>query len=111
MPSPSSRQKRMCWRPSAAQRGIWREMEQTPRGSHRKEEMLPGSPTDAAAQTAQTNEYLAQGYYIVQEGDKLLDISRKVYGNDNMVAAICEANGITNIDHIQVGDRLQLPNP
>ena len=70
-----------------------------------------GTGTDAAAQTAQTNEYLAQGYYIVQEGDKLLDISRKVYGNDNMVAAICEANGITNIDHIQVGDRLQLPNP
>ena len=70
-----------------------------------------GTGTDAAAQTAQTNEYLAQGYYIVQEGDKLLDISRKVYGSDNMVAAICEANGSTNIDHIQVGDRLQLPNP
>ncbi len=70
-----------------------------------------GTGTDTAAQTAQTNEYLAQGYYIVQQGDKLLDISRKVYGNDNMVAAICEANGITNIDHIQVGDRLQLPNP
>ena len=68
--------------------------------------------TDASTQTtAETNQYLAQGYYVVQEGDKLLDISRKVYGNDQMVAAICEANGITNINHIQVGDRLTLPNP
>ena len=118
MPSPSSRQKRMCWRPSAAQRGIWREMEQTPgavieggnaagqsggdalryrRGGCRRSGtdqsaggtgcFLPerrcwsesGTGTDAAAQTAQTNEYLAQGYYIVQEGDKPLDISRKAF--------------------------------
>ena len=67
---------------------------------------------DASAQaSAQTNEYLAQGYYVVQQGDKLLDISRKVYGNDQMVAAICEANGITDVNHIQAGDRLTLPNP
>lgn len=68
--------------------------------------------TDASAQTsASTNEYLAQGFYVVQQGDKLLDISRKVYGNDQMVAAICEANGITDINHIQTGDRLTLPSP
>ena len=68
--------------------------------------------TDASAQTsALTNEYLAQGFYVVQQGDKLLDISRKVYGNDQMVAAICEANGITDINHIQTGDRLTLPSP
>ncbi len=58
---------------------------------------------------AETNPYLAQGYYIVQQGDKLLDISRKVYGTEDMVAAICEANKITDINHIQVGDKLTLP--
>ena len=61
-------------------------------------------------QTAtEQNPYLAQGYYIVEKGDKLTDISKKVYGNDTMVDAICEKNHIENIDLIKAGDKLLLP--
>ncbi len=59
--------------------------------------------------TPATNPYLAQGYYIVEKGDKLNDISEKVYGTGDMVQAICEKNNITDIDHIQAGDKLLLP--
>ncbi len=55
------------------------------------------------------NPYLAQGYYMVEEGDRLTAISRKVYGNEDMVDAICEKNGIKNMDHICPGDKLLLP--
>lgn len=55
------------------------------------------------------NPYLAQGYYIVEKGDKLTDISKKVYGEENMVQAICEKNDIEDIDKIQAGDKLLLP--
>lgn len=63
--------------------------------------------TESAA--TEQNPYLAQGYYIVEKGDKLTDISKKVYGEENMVQAICEKNDIEDIDKIQAGDKLLLP--
>ena len=53
--------------------------------------------------------YLQQGYYIVEQGDKLTDISRKVYGTEDMVSQICQKNNIENGDHICAGDKLLLP--
>lgn len=63
-------------------------------------------PTDA---TQDVNPYLAQGYYIVEQGDKLTDISKKVYGNEDMVQAICEKNQLPDSNHIEAGDKLLLP--
>ena len=62
--------------------------------------------TDA---TQDQNPYLAQGYYIVEQGDKLTDISKKVYGNEDMVQAICEKNQLPDSNHIESGDKLLLP--
>lgn len=52
---------------------------------------------------------LEQGYYIVQKGDSLLSISRKLYQTDAMVDEICAANGIQNLDVIYEGQKLKLP--
>ena len=67
------------------------------------------SDAAAASAEAQTNVYLAQGYYVVEQGDKLTDISKKVYGTEDMVQQICERNNITDMDHICAGDKLMLP--
>lgn len=55
-------------------------------------------------------EYLVQGYYIVQAGDNLAGICRKVYHTTAMMDALCEANDIENPDAIFAGQRLVLPN-
>lgn len=58
----------------------------------------------------QTNEYLAQGYYIVQKGDNLAGICRRIYQNTQMLQKVCEVNGIDNPDAIYEGQYLSLPN-
>lgn len=50
-----------------------------------------------------------QGYYIVQKGENLAAISRKIYGDTSRMAEICEKNGIENSDHIYAGQKLILP--
>ena len=67
------------------------------------------SASAEANNSATTNVYLQQGYYIVEQGDKLTDISRKVYGTEDMVSQICQKNNIENGDHICAGDKLLLP--
>ena len=47
--------------------------------------------------------------YTVEEGETLISISRSIYGDDSKVKAICELNGITNSDNIQVGQKIILP--
>ena len=47
--------------------------------------------------------------YTVQKGDTLLKISRKIYGQDNKIDDICSLNGIEDINHILVGQKLLLP--
>lgn len=47
--------------------------------------------------------------YIVQKGDTLHEISRKLYGNEEQIGAICELNGIEDSDRILVGQKLLLP--
>lgn len=47
--------------------------------------------------------------YVVQQGDTLLKISRKIYGRDDQIDAICSLNGIDDSDHILVGQKLLLP--
>lgn len=79
-------------------------------GESKEESLQPteqqAQPTDA---TQDQNPYLAQGYYIVEQGDKLADISKKVYGNEDMVQAICDKNQLPDSNHIEAGDKLLLP--
>ncbi len=80
---------------------------------------LPGSAagqSDAANASGQTDEasalaktYLDQGYYIVQPGDKLELICRKIYQTTSMMDKLCEANQIDNVDKIYAGQKLILP--
>lgn len=66
---------------------------------------------EAASETAveDTSENTAPETYTVQQGDTLLKISRKVYGRDDQIDAICSLNGIEDSDHILVGQKLLLP--
>lgn len=65
--------------------------------------------TDTTAQSEAAQTYRKQGYYIVQAGDSLRQISYSVYQTYTMVDAICKANHITDQDAIMAGQKLILP--
>ena len=74
----------------------------------------PESGQDAeAAQsgtgTESTGENGSDGVYVVEEGDTLAIISKKMYGDVTHVDAICQMNGITDGNLIYVGQKLLLP--
>ncbi|MBR5128373.1 MAG: LysM peptidoglycan-binding domain-containing protein [Roseburia sp.] len=54
--------------------------------------------------------YLQQGYYVVQSGDNLAGICRKIYHTTAMMNALCAANDIEDPDAIFAGQKLLLPN-
>lgn len=58
----------------------------------------------------ESEKYLAQGYYIVQKGENLASICKKVYQSTAMMDKLCEANGIDDPDAIYAGQCLTLPN-
>ena len=45
----------------------------------------------------------------VRKGDTLLKISRRIYGRDDEIDAICSLNGIEDSDRILEGQKLLLP--
>lgn len=47
--------------------------------------------------------------YTVQGGDTLYKIAQKMYGDGNVYPIIAQANGIKNVDLIQVGQNLTIP--
>ncbi len=64
----------------------------------------PETTVQTAAET-----YLAQGYYIVQQGDNLAGICREIYHTTAMMDKVCELNEIENPDAIYAGQYLELP--
>ena len=56
-----------------------------------------------------TGNSVVQESYTVQTGDTLAGISRAYYGTDEMISEICNLNGISNGDYIQVGEIILLP--
>lgn len=68
----------------------------------------PGGTADGQALTV-TEGNGSDGVYIVEEGDTLAIISRKMYGDVTHVDAICKMNGITDGNLIYVGQKLLLP--
>ena len=65
---------------------------------------------ETAVVQSEASQYLSQGYYIVQKGDSLVGICRKVYNTTAMMDKLCETNGIENPDAIYEGQYLTLPN-
>jgi nucleoid-associated protein YgaU len=51
----------------------------------------------------------AEQPYTIKSGDNLSKVSKLFYGNANKYAKIAEANGISNPDHIQVGQTIEVP--
>lgn len=78
-----------------------------------KQEDSKSSDDSAKETTAQApteaEKILAQGYYIVENGDSLESISTKIYGNTSRVSKIKEINDIENVDAIFAGQKLILP--
>lgn len=69
-----------------------------------------GGGTEGSSQIlAAPGENGSDGVYIVEEGDTLAIISRKMYGDVTHVDAICKMNGITDGNLIYVGQKLLLP--
>lgn len=60
-------------------------------------------------QTSDSADNGSDGVYIVEQGDTLAIISRKMYGDVTYVDAICRMNGITDGNLIYVGQKLLLP--
>lgn len=84
---------------------------QTPESQEAAGQENPDSQ-DVVAQGPAISEIEAQQQpqsYVIQQGDTLIGISTRQYGNDSYVQAICELNGITNADNIQIGQKILLP--
>ena len=83
-------------------------------GEGQPKSLPESSPEDRGAegQTDQMQEAsapAASGTYIVQKGDTLLSISRKIYGNDRHIKEICQLNNIEDSDKIYAGEKILLP--
>lgn len=78
-----------------------------------QEENTQASEEQAAQENTEIQETASQSSvpetYIVQKGDTLLEISRKIYGRDDQIDAICSLNGIDDSDRILIGQKLLLP--
>ena len=66
-------------------------------------------PGESSQDPVPSGENGSDGVYIVEEGDTLAIISRKMYGDVTHVDAICKMNGITDGNLIYVGQKLLLP--
>ena len=51
----------------------------------------------------------SDGVYVVEEGDTLAIISKKMYGDVGHVESICKMNGLSDGNLIYVGQKLLLP--
>lgn len=70
----------------------------------------PSTETQSAAPVlSEADTIKLQGYYIVQKGDNLAAVSRKIYGTTDKMKDICKKNNIENSDQIYAGQKLMLP--
>ena len=72
-------------------------------------ESAPESEPEPAETALSQNVISVPESYTVQKGDTLLEISRKIYGQDNKIDEICSLNKIKDMNHILVGQKLLLP--
>ncbi len=67
------------------------------------------TPVPEKMEEAQTVAEVSPTEYVIEDGDTLIDISIKNYGNDGVVQEICALNKINNPDDIKVGQKILLP--
>ena len=72
------------------------------------EQEEPQQEAQQEAQEAAAEDAIPE-IYTVQKGDTLLGISRRIYGRDDQIDAICSLNGIDDSDRILAGQKLLLP--
>lgn len=66
--------------------------------------------TESTQTMTEAQTYLNQGFYVVQKGDSLVGICKKIYQTTAMMDKLCEANGIEDENAIYAGQQLTLPN-
>lgn len=64
---------------------------------------------DVSAQSSESDYNGKNGVYVVEEGDTLAMISKKIYGDLSHTEAICKMNGLADGNLIYVGQKLLLP--
>lgn len=80
-----------------------------PQDSDIEDSGTQGTDTGTKASSSGTEENGSDGVYIVEKGDTLAIISKKMYGDISHVEAICKMNGLTDGNLIYVGQKLVLP--
>ena len=77
------------------------------------EEVVSGEVTPPVSEEPQmitsTMQEMSEDVYIVEAGDTLAKISKKVYGDISHVDAICRMNGLSDGNLIFIGQKLLLP--
>lgn len=76
-------------------------------GETTEQEAAQGDAQETASSAAQVNG--SDGIYVVEQGDTLAIISRKMYGDVGHVDAICRMNGLDDGNLIYIGQKLLLP--
>ena len=67
------------------------------------------TPTKTENVAADAVQEMKDDIYIVEKGDTLATISKKIYGNTGHVEAICKMNGLSDGNLIFIGQKLLLP--
>lgn len=82
--------------------------EQEPSVEPRREEEPEEKPEEEPEEdTKETADFAGQEYYIVEKGESLLSISKKIYGKD-YTDELCELNGLEDANKIYAGQKLLL---
>ena len=77
----------------------------------KEEESKPEEPKIKEETVLETSgeAVMAENSYVVQKGDTLDKISKKIYGDISYVEEICKLNGLENDNLIFIGEKLLLP--
>ena len=86
-------------------------MEEQQKGSTAQEDAkgTTGDGESVPAASAAVTANGSDGVYVVEKGDTLAIISKKMYGDVSHVDAICRMNGLQNGNLIYIGQKLILP--
>lgn len=83
-------------------------VEETAEEETAAEETMESKETVEVAETVEVVD-TQPASYVISEGDTLIAISVRTYGNDGRVSDICALNQIKNPDDIKVGQKILLP--
>lgn len=83
-------------------------VKEEPQEQETVEEQVPESVT-ASTEAVSTIQEMSEDIYVVEKGDTLAKISKKIYGDIGHVDAICRMNGLKDGNLIFIGQKLLLP--